>query len=242
MQYKYCTNDNYEDFASGRVFLSKSSLSNFPVRLSQEIYLRCLNYSQKKENICMYDPCCGGGYLLTSLGFLNSASIRTFIGSDIDVDFLNIAKQNLFLLTNIGLEERYNHLKYLYDSYQKASHLQAMESIKKLSTLLHGYNIKPDTIVFQTDILMKDALKNRNFLADIVFTDVPYGDLVQWHGNNNCAIDILLNNLIPILKPTSIVAICSNKQQKINNNNYVRLEKQHIGKRKFEILKLKYLS
>lgn len=36
-------------------------MTNFPVRLAQEIYKRCLQYSPKKDNICLYDCCCCGG-------------------------------------------------------------------------------------------------------------------------------------------------------------------------------------
>jgi hypothetical protein len=50
---------------------------------------------------------------------------------------------------------------------------------------------------------------------------------------------MLLENLIPVLKPDSVVAICSDKKQKIKNDKYQRLEKHQIGKRKFEILALK---
>ena len=33
MKYKYCENDNFEDFASGRVIYGGTGVPNFPVRL-----------------------------------------------------------------------------------------------------------------------------------------------------------------------------------------------------------------
>lgn len=62
MQYKYCPNTNFEDLSSGRVIYSSSGVPNFPVRLLNEIFLRCVEYSEKKTHLNVYDPCCGGGY------------------------------------------------------------------------------------------------------------------------------------------------------------------------------------
>ena len=59
MEYKYTKNDNYEDFASGRVLYHVGGEPTFPVRLALEIYERCLLYSNKKTEISLYDCCCG---------------------------------------------------------------------------------------------------------------------------------------------------------------------------------------
>lgn len=99
MEYKYCENGNYEDFASGRVIYHANGVPNFPVRLVNEIYRRCLQYSNKKTGICLYDCCCRGGYSLTVLGLLNQQSISKVIASDIDIKMLEIANKNLSLLT-----------------------------------------------------------------------------------------------------------------------------------------------
>lgn len=37
MEYLYCKNDNFEDFASGRVLFGGRGIPNFPVRLLLEI-------------------------------------------------------------------------------------------------------------------------------------------------------------------------------------------------------------
>lgn len=238
MNYKYCSDENFEDFASGRVIINKHGCSNFPVRLAQEIYCRCLNYLDNANDICIYDPCCGGGYLLTILGFLNSDSLKSIICSDVDEEVLKTARQNLKLLSISGLEERLKHLQSLYTQFKKNSHMEAITSAEKLINMLRKYEIYPDTAVFQADVTNIESLKYKNFKADIVFTDVPYGSLVSWRGNTDNAINNLLDSMIPVLKPTSVVAICSDKQQKITSAKYIRLEKQQIGKRKFEIVKL----
>ena len=51
----------------------------------------------------MYDPFCGGGTLLTVIGFLASAPVALLAGSDLDADALRTAEQNLALLSREGL-------------------------------------------------------------------------------------------------------------------------------------------
>lgn len=252
MQYKYCRNENFEDYSSGKVILHKHGFPNFPVRLAQEIYCRCLSYIKDKTDICIYDPCGGSGYMLTVIGFLNIDSLKTIICSDLNGEALEIADKNLNLLTADGLKKRINHLENLYTQFNRQSHLEAIESAKILMGLIkQEHNINTiNKMTFQADILsknIKNILESKNFKADIVITDIPYGNLMSWEKrekreknekNEDDSISNLLDNLIPVLKQESVVAVCSNKRQKIFSDNYVRLEKQQIGKRKFEIFAL----
>jgi len=238
MQYKYCQNENFEDFASGRVILHKHGYPNFPVRLAQEIYCRCLSYIKNKTDICIYDPCCGSGYMLTAIGFLNPDSLKTIICSDFNGHALEIAEKNLSLLSVSGLRARIAHLQNLYTQFNRISHIRAVESAEALLNLINKERTV-STIIFKADILSKNILENRNFKADIVFTDVPYGNLVSWQEDDNGSITNLLENLLPVIKPESVVALCSDKRQRIYSDKYVRIEKQQIGKRKFEILTLR---
>lgn len=238
MEYRYCENKNFEDFACGRVIYYKSGMTNFPVRLAQEIYGRCLSYLQGQDNVCIYDPCCGGGYLLTVLGLLNMGSIKRIVGSDISDDAVDLAWHNLSLLTEEGLDRRIKQLEDYYNQFRKRSHEEAIDSAERIMDIIKEYDTKPITSVFKRDILSKEALVDQDFKADIIITDVPYGNLVAWEGIKQNPINILLDNLIPILKPNSVVAICSDKSQKIKVDKFRRLERQLIGKRKFEILTL----
>ncbi len=61
MQYKYCDNENLEDYAGGRVLYSAEGVANFPVRLVNEIFGYAKEYSVKKDGLCVYAPRCGGG-------------------------------------------------------------------------------------------------------------------------------------------------------------------------------------
>lgn len=233
MKYKYGKKGNYEDFAAGRVIYNIKGMTNFPVRLAQEIYGRCLEYSIKKNNICLYDCCCGGGYLLTVLGFLNQDTIGKIIGSDINMEMLDIAKKNLSLLSKEGINKRIAEIEQMIASYQKESHIEAKNSAIRLKNLIRN-NIEFE--VFQCDALDTINLEEK---PDIIITDVPYGDMIDWKGNEENAIDKLLDSLHEICSRDTIVGLCMNKKQKVRNEKFIRLEKEQIGKRRFEILRKK---
>lgn len=231
MEYKYAENYNYEDFASGRVLYNINGVPNFPVRLVNEIYGRCLEHSNKKKDICLYDCCCGGGYSLTVLGLLNQQSVSKIIASDIDYKMLEIAKLNLSLLSEKGINRRIDEIHSLYEQFNKISHRDAKESAIKLLTMIQKeINIQ----LFQAN-----ALKNipMDIRPDIIITDVPYGNLVDWQGGTD-EVNCLMESITKICSNETVIAICMNKNQKINNKLFKRLEKQTVGKRKFEIYKL----
>lgn len=231
MEYKYAENKNYEDFASGRVLYHINGVPNFPVRLVNEIYGRCLEYSNKKEDICLYDCCCGGGYSLTVLGLLNQQSISKIMASDIDYKMLEIASLNLSLLSKEGIQRRIEEIHLLYENFNKISHRDAEESAMKLSNLIQKeINVE----LFQANVLQNIEM---DIKPDVIITDVPYGNLVDWQGGAD-GVNYLMESLTRICSNKTILAICMNKNQKINNTRFRRLEKQNIGKRKFEIFKL----
>ena len=121
MEYLYCKDDNFQDFASGRVLYGGKGIPNFPIRLLLEIYGRALERSNKKEDLVIYDPCCGGGYSLTILGYFQNKYIRKIYGSDIDEDMVAHAKKNISLLTDVALKKRKAEIEELYNSYGKES-------------------------------------------------------------------------------------------------------------------------
>lgn len=237
MEYKYGKNENYEDYASGRVIYSDQGITNFPVRLAIEIFGRCLSYLEKETEITVYDPCCGGAYLLTILGYHYHEVICKIVGSDIDEAALDTAARNLGLLTPQGLSKRKKELEQFYQQYQKQSHKEALESISRFETLPMGNTI-------QVDLFHQDCLKpiEHTICPDIIITDVPYGELVEWGSQGENHINLMMDRLYEIASKDTILAVCSNKKQKIvNDNKWKRLEKQNVGKRKFELFqKLNY--
>ena len=136
MIYKYGAADNYEDLASGRVIYGGKGIPNYPVRLVTEIFGRAMEYSKKKDELIVYDPCCGGAYLLTILGFFYGEKIGRIYGSDISEEMVRFARKNLNLLKYSGLEDRKAELERLYAEFGKPSHREAIESAEKLKNKL----------------------------------------------------------------------------------------------------------
>eukprot|EP00825_Cyclidium_porcatum_P029783 TRINITY_DN31717_c0_g1_i1.p2 TRINITY_DN31717_c0_g1~~TRINITY_DN31717_c0_g1_i1.p2 ORF type:complete len:118 (-),score=25.68 TRINITY_DN31717_c0_g1_i1:30-383(-) len=80
-----------------------------------------------------------------------------------------------------------------------------------------------------------DVYKRQEYMG--VITDIPYGNLVDWQGGTD-EVNCLMESITKICNNETVIAICMNKNQKINNKRFKRLEKQIVGKRKFEIYKL----
>lgn len=230
MEYLYCKNDNFEDFASGRVLYGGKGIPNFPVRLLLEIYGRARSYLEEGKNITIYDPCCGGGYALSVLGFFHNREIKKIYGSDIDKNMIAYAKKNAALLKDAGIKKRKEEIQRHYDEYGKCSHLEALHSCDKLRDML----VQDMTVeIFQADCTR--ALPE--ILPDIIITDIPYGNLVEWDNGANISLNDMLEQLWAVSHEKTVLAICMDKKQRINCDKWKRLEKQNAGKRKFEILK-----
>lgn len=250
MQYKYVKEQvDYSDFASGRVFYSLSGHPAFPVRLASEIFQRCMANREmiyKNSTPCsLYDPCCGAAYHLSVLAYLHREHIREVIGSDIDEKAVVLAKQNLGLLSVAGLDKRISELSTMLGQYGKDSHKDALKSAhilkQRFSTLAEGH--LSATKAFQASATnSKEILNNiEPKSVDIVFTDVPYGKNSHWLDANfngsSTPLWLMLDALLGILSSSSILAIASDKQQKVLHERYQRIEQFQVGKRRVVILK-----
>ena len=231
MEYKYAPKENYEDFACGRVIYHVGGEPTFPVRLTLELFERCLQYSNKKSDLTVYDCCCGGAYMLTILGLLKGSSIASLYGSDVDPQSLTLAKDNLGLLSKEGIEKRRRELVELYYAYGKASHQEALQSIDRIEALITK-EIK--TCIFHQNVF---EINDIPFTPDIIITDVPYGNMAEWSEGSG-GVNQMLNALSKVCERDTILCICMDKKQKIHTEKFERLERQQIGKRKFEIYKV----
>lgn len=246
MQYKYeKTPIDYSDFASGRVFYSLPGHPAFPVRLASEIFQRCLGHRKSiygmADPCTLYDPCCGAAYHLSVLGYLHRIHIHKIIASDIDEKAVELANRNLGLLHTAGIEQRITELDSMYKQYNKDSHKDALQSANRIrDTLIESEQQYPlMTKTFQSSATDQNSML-RNIEAksvDIVFTDVPYGQHSQWQGSEN-PLWSMLEALRETLSSSSIVAIASDKGQKVSHARYQRVEHFQIGKRRVTILRL----
>ena len=237
MEYLYCQNSNFEDFASGRVLHGAGGVPNFPVRLLLEIYGRARSWLQSTEPLCLqerditiYDPCCGGGYGLAVLGFFKNKEIGRIYGSDIDENRINLAKKNAALLTEDGIRKRKDEIRQLYDKYGKKSHLEALDSCDRLRDML----VRDMPVeLFRADCTGELP----EILPDLIITDVPYGNLVEWDNGENVSLNEMAERLWAISHGKTVLAVCMDKRQRMSCHKWKRLERQTVGKRKFEILR-----
>lgn len=240
MKYKFETEaKNYEDFASGRVLYNRKGATAFPVRLASEIIQRCLAHVRPARGsapLALYDPCCGGAYLLTTIGLLHGKEFSQLYASDVDEDMLELARDNLSLLTRAGIERRIGELKQLIALYNKESHREALASAQRLKGLVEGLSHLSITCM-QRDILqpgLTDTIQPHSI--DVVITDVPYGSIASWSQNLADPIGVMLENLRPVLHEQAVVALVTSKQQKVHHHGYQRLEGFKIGKRSIVLL------
>ena len=141
------------------------------------------------------------------------------------------AEKKLSLLSEEGMDMRIAEIDQMIESFKKKSHVEARESAVTLKGLIRS-NISFE--VFRSDALKKIDLKTK---PDIIVTDVPYGNMVDWAGDEEKVIDRLLDVLYEICHCDTIIGLCMNKKQKVGNEKFLRLEKQQVGKRRFEILR-----
>lgn len=249
MQYKYATErPDYTDLTSGRVFYSASGHPAFPIRLASEIFQRCVALREELYQVSspstLYDPCCGGAYHLSVLAYLHREQIKEIIASDVDADATSLAKRNLELTSLDGLEKRIAEISAMIGQFDKDSHRDALQSAQTLQAqLLSSKRSALKTQVFQSSATDGKTI-SQNIKAnsiDIVFTDVPYGQHSHWHDANQDEmlnpLSSMLDALLGVLSSSSVIAIVSDKKQKVSHERYQRVEQFQVGKRRIAILK-----
>lgn len=247
MQYKYVMEQiDYSDFASGRVFHSLPGHPAFPVRLASEIFQRCMAHRhaiyENSTRCVLYDPCCGAAYHLSILAYLHREHIQEVIGSDVDEKAVALAKRNLELVSIAGLDNRIAGISAMAERYGKASHKDALRSaqILRKNCLPVARKYPIETRVFRANATESNEVFSniRTHSVDIVFTDVPYGQHSAWYRSEAIApIPTMLDVLRDILSSSGIVAIASDKGQKVSHEKYRRIEQFQIGKRRVVIMK-----
>jgi 23S rRNA (guanine2535-N1)-methyltransferase len=242
LKYRFATErESYEDYASGRVLYGRPGQAALPVRLASEVFQRCahrLTQQGAAPPYSLYDPCCGGGYLLTVVGLLHGAQLARILASDIDTKAVEQARENLSLLSAAGMDRRLETIQHLFDAYGKPSHLGALESGRRLKA-----GLTPAHAAIRTECFPFDATGDRSWPdpvrdIDIVLSDLPYGGLTSWRGSSAPAgaAQKLLTRLEAVLSPTSVVAIVATRQQVTSHPAYRRVDALAIGKRRIQLL------
>lgn len=242
MPYKFATQDqDYADFASGRVIYNLPGAPAFPVRLASEVFQRARALLPGADRLAVYDPTCGGAYHLTALGLLHGAHIGAILASDVDEAALETARRNLGLLTPAGLDRREAEIRALLEQYGKESHREALRSVAVFRQ--HLQQAVPISLrVFAANALdasdVQAGLEGQR--VDLVLADVPYGHLSAWNasaGGSESPLWQMLDALLAVLPAHAIVAVAVNKSQKAAHAGYHRLDHFQVGKRRVALLR-----
>ena len=246
MNYRFAEGRDFSDFASGSVFVSLPGRPAFPVRLASEIFQRCLEFREQAGGsgpAVLYDPCCGSGYLLGTVGFLHRPKIARLIGSDIDEAALQLTARNLALTSGEGLVGRMAEIRSMIARHDKPAYQEALARARRLKE-----QIQPDpmpTTIFQADVLRRAEIAAHltGRKIDVVMTDIPYGRTVSWQAPDSAALDAvnlaheMLDTLLPVLDYQSVIAVASRKKQVIRPERYQCLKRLQVGKRQIMFLK-----
>jgi 23S rRNA (guanine2535-N1)-methyltransferase len=243
MPYLFATQDqDFSDYSSGRVLYSQPGAAAFPIRLASEIFQRARDLLRLEQPLALFDPTCGGAYALTALGFLYGAWIESITAADIDPDILGLAQRNLSLLEIAGLEKRRVEIERMLGEFGKESHAEALASIAILRRQLEASRHPIAVRTFQANALDRNELQKgqAGSRIDLVFCDIPYGNLSAWKGSgansDKPPVHQLLDALLPLLPQHSIIAIAADKNQKITHLGYRRADHFSLGKRQMTFL------
>jgi hypothetical protein len=234
------------DLASGKVLFSRPGLTAFPVRLGNELFLRgvsLLEAAGRRPPYHVYDPTCGGGYLMAVLGLLNPHLIAKLSMSDISPEALSIAAKNANLLSAQGMSDRQAELAALAQVSERESHVAATASAARLHVWLDQQSSTlKQTNIFRADATNPDGIRS-HFPADpsidIGFADAPYELHSNWQTEQT-------GSAAPEMKVLSafaelsvpVIILATRKGLKLTNPGYRRHVKLKNGRRVLWIFQL----
>lgn len=244
MAYRIVTHrEDYRDLAGGFVFRSAPGFPAFPVRLAQELFLRSASHLPDETPIGLWDPCCGSGYLASTVGLLNRERLRHVLCSDIDPRAVTLARKNLGMLTEAGLAARQRELSEHAVTFDKANYTAAARATERLGTLLReaGGDLRFDTGIADVFDFRRASLVLPSPPPDLVLTDVPYGRQTVWHGAGATAaqpLTDLARSLCQVLPDHAIIAVCAEARKLSLGEGVSDLERFRVGKRAATIVRV----
>lgn len=211
MQYRHAPAANHADLDA--VLVSAPGRPSLPVRLTLELFGRCRAHLGGPDPVAVWDPCCGTGALLTTLGLLRRDEVAALLGSDADPEPLRLAARNLALLDPGGLDDRAAELDVLARRHGKPGYRDAAGAAPRLVTDAPGVPYEIGAV----DAF--DPGATASFLGRtaprIVLVDTPYGRQTRWAGDDRPG-DLatapeaaLLSALAPVVPADAVVAIVS---------------------------------
>lgn len=211
MQYRHAPAAHHADLDA--VLASAPGRPSLPVRLTLELFGRCRAHLGDPGPVVVWDPCCGTGALLTTLGLLRRPEVAGLLGSDADPEPLRLAGRNLALLDPGGLHARAAELDGLARRYGKPGHRDAAAAARRLAA---------DATGVPHEVATADALDPAGLAPllarhrpRIVLADAPYGRQTVWAAPRGDGSDPdrpgpeaeLVTALAAALEPDAVIAV-----------------------------------
>ncbi|CAL9467890.1 23S rRNA (guanine(2535)-N(1))-methyltransferase [Nocardiopsis dassonvillei] len=229
MTYRYAVErTDHSELASGHVLRSAPGFPGFPVRLADELFQRAMVHTGL-PSVRLWDPCCGSGYLATVLGLLHRERIASVRATDVDPDAVGLAGRNLRLLTARGLAEREEELRRAARDFGRPAFVERAEQARALARGLAraGGDLPHEAAV-------ADAFAPAGpVAADLVVTDVPYGEMTRWEGRAPGADPVggLLASLGRTLPPGAVIVVAARARRIALPGGVRALERVRVGVR-----------
>ncbi len=234
------------DLAGGRVLYSAPGFPGFPVRLASEVFLRALAHQASADRagdppVSLWDPCCGSGALLTTLGFLHGESVGHLLGTDVSESAVEVARRNLALLTLDGLERRERELRDRAVRFGKSGYTLAADSARRLDDLLKATGGDRYCAAQRADVFDQDALARvvAPWTPDLAIFDAPYGEQTEWIGAPPDVADptqAAVENVARVMSPSGVIAIVARTRRVPVGDRLCVLERFRAGNRAVAIL------
>lgn len=180
------------------------------------------------ERARLWDPCCGSGYLVTVLGLLHRDLLTHVRASDVDPDAVAIAARNLELLTAEGLAERERELRRSALDFGRVAYVERAEAARDLAAGLAatGGDLPHESAVADVFTLTEPVD------ADLVVTDVPYGEMTRWEGDiPQDPVHGLLSSMGRVLPERSVVVVTARTRRVRLPEGVRALERVKVGNR-----------
>ncbi|GLQ54029.1 hypothetical protein GCM10010862_12880 [Devosia nitrariae] len=201
MRFEYAPAVSYEDLGSGQVLYSAPGFPAFPARVSIELFERARQIVGRQQ-VSVWDPMCGAGGIVATLGIACAHSITNVIATDISGDAVWLARRNLELTSPQGLSRRANELR------QMGANPSRIASAERLMKLVDGRAIAFEAAV--ADITDKASLPGIDpSMIDIVVTDLPYGSQTHWQTASERPLVSMLDVLWHVLPRHAVVVVAA---------------------------------
>lgn len=191
------------------------------------------------ERARLWDPCCGSGYLVTVLGLLHRDLLTHVRASDVDPDAVAIAARNLELLTAEGLAERERELRRSALDFGRVAYVERAEAARDLAAGLAatGGDLPHESAVADVFTLTEPVD------ADLVVTDVPYGEMTRWEGATpQDPVHGLLSSMGRVLPERSVVVLTARTRRVQLPDGVRALERVKVGNRSAVLVRARDLT